>query len=113
MTRQQPRIAVRHRWREPDGGELVCSEPYVPRRRWHRVTRPLGIALIVVAVGWPLLLLACGWPRLALCFAVADGALGWLGVEVMRAGAARWAMAASVGRPADGEDRIDLPPPDA
>lgn len=113
MIRQQPRTAVRHRWREPDGGVLICSEPYRPRRRWYRLTRAVGVVLVAVAAGWPLLLLAGGWPRLALCFAVADVALGWLGVEVMRAGAARWSAPASVRTPPAADGRIDLPPPDA
>ncbi len=106
-------VAVRHRWVEADGSVLTCSEPYVPRRWWHRLTGPVGGILVAVAVGWPLLLLVSGWPRLALCFAVADGALAWLGVELMRAGTARWAGPAGVGTPAAAEGRTDLPPPDA
>lgn len=79
------------RWPMPDGGFLIEEREVVPRRWWNRLTRPIGIALIVGAVGWPVVVLCHGWPRLALGFAIADWCVIVAGRDLMHWGAKRWA----------------------
>ncbi|MDQ1157394.1 hypothetical protein QE385_001721 [Sphingomonas sp. SORGH_AS 950] len=85
-----PGREVRGIWRQPDGGVIIWEQEIEPRRWWNRVTRPLGILLILAAIAWPLVLLAHGWPRLGLGFAVADLCLVSTGRDLMRWGAKRW-----------------------
>lgn len=74
------------RWPMPDGGFLIEAREVVPRRWWNRLTRPIGIALIVGAVGWPVVVMWHGWPRLALAFAIAGGCVIVGGCDLMRWG---------------------------
>lgn len=78
------------RWQLPDGSILIEEREVVPRRWWNRLTRPIGIVLIVGAVGWPIALLCLGWPRLALGFAIADLCVIGTGRDLIRWGAKRW-----------------------
>ncbi|KQM36428.1 hypothetical protein ASE59_05080 [Sphingomonas sp. Leaf10] len=74
----------------PDGSILIEEREIVPRRWWNRLTRPIGIAMIGVAIGWPIVLLFLGRPRAALGFAVADLCVIGTGRDLMRWGAKRW-----------------------
>lgn len=78
------------RWQMPDGSILIEEREIVPRRWWNRLTRPIGIAMIGVAIGQPIVLLFLGRPRAALGFAVADLCVIGTGRDLMRWGAKRW-----------------------
>lgn len=79
----------RARWRMPDSSILIEEREIVPRRWWNRLARPIGIIVIVWAVGWPIVLLFLGWPRVALGFAIADLCVIGTGCELMHWGAKR------------------------
>lgn len=81
---------VRELWHQHDGSIIVYSQQVVPRRWWNHVTRPVGLVLILLAVAWPVVLVSHGWPRLGWLFALGDGCVVVVGLDLMRSGAKRW-----------------------
>lgn len=81
---------VRELWYQEDGSVIVYSHQVVPRRWWNRLTRPIGVLLIVLAVAWPALLLSHGWTWLGLAFATGDVCVVLVGRDLILWGARRW-----------------------
>lgn len=81
---------MRRQWREHSGATITEWQLCRPRRWWSKVTRPLGILLVLFAVLWPVFLIAQAWPRLGMIFAVGDASVVLLGLELMAAGQRRW-----------------------